>query len=82
MNVESEQAVVNEEGQRIVHVEGRQALGRISLVAGGPVSKVFSPTEDIYGAMEVLVDEYILPIEPIVVCILIMSFLSIFSPIQ
>lgn len=56
---------MNAAGQRVVKVDARQALARVSLVHGGTVDAL--PDDWDWDSLPVLADDYILPSEPVVV---------------
>jgi hypothetical protein len=63
VSVEVEKVEMDSRGQRIVHDEGRQVIARISILEC--LSSSTPTTTDRYP-VNLLVDDYILPIEPIV----------------
>jgi PAB-dependent poly(A)-specific ribonuclease subunit 2 len=62
VSVQAERVELNAEGQRVVREEGRQLLARISLIDGRvPVNSNLNPNPE----FRLLVDDYILPTEPV-----------------
>lgn len=61
VSVEVEQAEMDARGQRIVHDEGRQVIARMSILEVPLRQSQFSEPQ-----FNLLVDDYILPIEPVV----------------
>jgi hypothetical protein len=66
VSVEVEKVEMDARGQRIVHDEGRQVIARISILECSSSSSTSSPSSSDHHPVNLLVDDYILPIEPIV----------------
>ena len=61
VSVQAERVVLNAEGQKVIKEEGRMLLARISIISDGGTSSAKAD-----ASYRVLVDDYILPSEPVI----------------
>jgi PAB-dependent poly(A)-specific ribonuclease subunit 2 len=66
VSVQAERVALNAEGQRVVLDEGRQLLARISLIDENDVDDSLNKVQGHGRIFRILVDDYILPCEPVV----------------
>ena len=66
VSVQAERVILNAEGQKVIKEEGRMLLARISIISDEGSNSSDSGTEKEANTSRLLVDDYILPSEPVI----------------